>query len=145
MIYTSRFSNPELKSGNYTAVRISLGTPRWNVGYPVSGAIAELMPKGLFGKFDNDKPAFEVEYRKRLDSFGVPRINELLTAYERMGKDVVLLCYEDVRKGDSDWCHRTMFVKWWFEKTGRVIPELPDPSTPKGTKTKAAKTQMSML
>ena len=47
-----------------------------------------------------------------------------------------LLCYEDVRKGESDWCHRTMFAKWWFEKTGEVIPELPDPSTPKISKAK---------
>ena len=29
MIYTSRYSNPELKSGKYTTVRISLGTPKW--------------------------------------------------------------------------------------------------------------------
>ena len=49
MIYTSRFSNPELKTGKYTAVRISVGSPRWKVGYDISGAISELMPKGIFG------------------------------------------------------------------------------------------------
>ena len=57
-------------------------------------------------------------------------------ACEQPDKDIVLLCYEDVRKGESDWCHRTMFAKWWFEKTGEVIPELPDPSTPKISKAK---------
>ena len=48
MIYTSRFSNPELKSGKYTAVRISLGAPRWKIGYDIAGVIRELMPAGLF-------------------------------------------------------------------------------------------------
>ena len=60
----------------------------------------------------------------------------MLAACEQPGKDTVLLCYEDVRKGESDWCHRTMFAKWWFERTGEVIAELPDPSTPKISKAK---------
>lgn len=147
MIYTSRYSNPELKTGNYTAVRISVGSPRWKVGYDISGAISELMPKGIFGKFET-KEAFEVEYRKRLDCIGPEYIRKLLSAYERLGKDVVLLCYEDVRKsGDDDWCHRTIFADWWREKTGEVIPELPDPSPVKGVKKvqKAQGEQTSMF
>ena len=99
MIYTSRFSNP--------AVRISVGSPRWKVGYDISGAISELMPKGIFGKYET-KAAFEVEYRKRLECIGTAYIRKLLAGYETLGKDVVLLCYEDVRKGESDWCHRTI-------------------------------------
>lgn len=147
MVYTSRFSNPELKTGKYTAVRISVGSPRWNVGYQIYGAISELMPKGLFGKYDNDKAAFEVEYRKRLECVGVQYIRKLLADCEQPGKDTVLLCYEDVRKGESDWCHRTMFAKWWFEKTGEVIPELPDPTEPKIPKSrkKADEAQLSLL
>lgn len=47
MIYTSRFSNPELKSGDYVPVRISVGAPRWKVGYEIAGTIKELMPTGL--------------------------------------------------------------------------------------------------
>ena len=133
MIYTSRFSNPELKTGKYTAVRISVGSPRWKVGYDISGAISELMPKGIFGKYET-KAAFEVEYRKRLECIGVEYIRKLLAGYELLGKDVVLLCYEDVRKGESDWCHRTIFADWWREKTGEVIPELFDPSPVKGVR-----------
>lgn len=133
MIYTSRFSNPELKTGKYTAVRISVGSPRWKVGYDISGAISELMPKGIFGKYET-KAAFEVEYRKRLECIGTAYIRKLLAGYETLGKDVVLLCYEDVRKGESDWCHRTIFADWWREKTGEVIPELFDPSPVKGVK-----------
>lgn len=133
MIYTSRFSNPELKTRKYTAVRISVGSPRWKVGYDISGAISELMPKGIFGKYET-KAAFEVEYRKRLECIGTAYIRKLLAGYETLGKDVVLLCYEDVRKGESDWCHRTIFADWWREKTGEVIPELFDPSPVKGVK-----------
>ena len=69
MIYTSRFSNPELKTGKYTAIRISVGSPRWNIGYQIAGAISELMPKGIYGKYDNDKAAYEAAYRGRLDYF----------------------------------------------------------------------------
>ncbi len=131
MIYTSRFANPELKSGQYTAVRISVGSPRWKLSYPIAGAISELMPKGIFGKYDNDKAAFEAEYRKRLSCIGVAYIRKILQQYEQLGKDVVLLCFEDVRKGDDDWCHRIMFAEWWKEQTGEIIPELPDPSAPR--------------
>lgn len=136
MIYTSRFSNPELRTGNYTAVRISLGSPRWSVGYIINGAINELMPKGLLGKYDNDKQTYEREYRKILDRYGVPLISQRLREFEAYGKDVVLLCYEDVRKGENDWCHRTMFAEWWKEHTGEVIEELKDPTTPKIDKPK---------
>lgn len=133
MIYTSRFSNPELKTGKYTAVRISVGSPRWKVGYDINGAINELMPKGIFGKYET-KAAFEVEYKKRLDCIGAEYIRKSLAKYELLGKDVVLLCYEDVRKGESDWCHRTIFADWWKEQTGEVIPELYDPSPVKGVR-----------
>ena len=91
------------------------------------------MPKGIFGKYET-KAAFEVEYRKRLECIGVDYIRKLIAGYELLGKDVVLLCYEDVRKGESDWCHRTIFADWWREKTGEVIPELPDPSPVKGVR-----------
>lgn len=136
MIYTSRFYNPELKTGKYTVVRISLGAPRWNLGYNINGAINDLMPKGLLGKYDNDKHGFESEYRKILERAGVDKISNLLNEYIQLGNDVVLLCYEDVRKGENDWCHRIMFAKWWNEKTGNIIEELFDPTVPKIDKRK---------
>lgn len=49
------------------------------------------------------------------------------------GKDVVLCCYEDVRK-PNEWCHRLVFAEWWYEKTGEKIEELPDPSPIPGVK-----------
>ncbi|NBJ88141.1 YopX family protein [Acutalibacter sp. 1XD8-36] len=58
-----------------------------------------------------------------------------LQRFERLGKDVVLLCYEDIRKGPDDWCHRRTFADWWLKNTGEALPELfdptPDPSKPR--------------
>lgn len=52
MVYTSRYSNPELRTGKYTAVRISLGIPRWNIGYSLDAEMPDLMPFGLLHKFE---------------------------------------------------------------------------------------------
>ena len=127
MIYTSRYSNPELKSGKYTTVRISLGTPKWNIGFHLDAEMPDLMPFGLLGKFDTES-AFRPAYFKRLDQIGTQRIYKQLQRLEDKGKDVVLLCYEDIRKGDDNWCHRRTFAAWWLERTGEVIPELYDPT-----------------
>lgn len=136
MLYVSRFSNPELKSGKYTAVRISLGAPKWPLGYEIAGEIKDLMPYGLLQI--NDKALYERKYRERLDRIGIDRIQHQIDAFG-FEKPVVLLCYEDVRD-PSQWCHRTMFAKWLLEQTGEIADELPDPSTPrlKGTTTAKA-------
>ncbi len=126
MLYTSRFQNPELKSGDYTAVRISLGAPRWNTGYKIDGSIKELMPSGL--RDIDDIAEFAPLYYEKLDSFGVENIGKQLRYYESFGKPVVLLCFEDVRKGGNNWCHRLVFAKWWKVRTGEDIPELKDDS-----------------
>lgn len=126
MIYTSRYSNPELRNGNYTAVRISIGTPRWNIGYPLAGEIKDLMPFGLLDV--EDSTIFKARYFEMLNKKGVTRIKNQLRHFETLGKPVVLLCYEDIRKGDSNWCHRTMFAEWWFNQTGEKIVELVDNS-----------------
>ena len=134
MVYTSRYSNPELKTGKYTAVRISLGTPKWPIGYNLDAEMKDLMPFGLLGKFERYED-FERAYFERLDQKGVQRIFSQLQRYERLGKDVVLLCYEDIRKGPDDWCHRRTFADWWLKNTGEALPELfdptPDPSKPR--------------
>ena len=126
-IWTSRYSNKELRTGNYTAVRISLGTPRWPLGYTLTGAIRELMPWGCKGI--EDTSLFKEKYFINLEKAGVACINKQLRCFESLGKDVVLLCYEDIRKGPSNWCHRTMFAEWWLKKTGETILELRDEST----------------
>ena len=127
MIYTSRYSNPELRSGKYTTVRISVGTPRWKLPYTLDAAIKEIMPFGLFKI--QDKSEFTEKYFKKLDRAGMfESIDRQLTELQARGKDIVLLCYEDIRKGPSNWCHRTVFADWWLQQTGEVIPELKDES-----------------
>ena len=134
MVYTSRYSNPELKSGKYTTVRISLGTPKWPLGFNLDAEMADLMPFGLLNKFERYED-FEAAYFARLKQKGVQRILSQLQRFERLGKDVVLLCYEDIRKGPDYWCHRRTFADWWLKNTGEAIPELfdptPDPSKPR--------------
>ncbi len=126
MIFTSRYANPELRSCKYTAVRISIGLPKWKLGYEIAGAIDELMPKGIFGIQDYDE--FRLRYFAKLDAISVDRIREKLCYFEELGKPVVLLCFEDIRRGTWNWCHRKMFASWWEEHTGEMISELHDES-----------------
>ena len=66
---------------------------------------------------------FTERYRAMLDSHGVARIRTELETISQLngGKDIVLLCFDDVRKG---LCHRTIFAQWWQEKTGEEVKEL---------------------
>ena len=123
-IFTSRFSNPELKKGIYKTVRISIGKPRWEVGYRLDAEISDLMPFGLKGEA---LEVFKRAYVSKLEKIGFEKIKAHLEQLQEDGKDVVLLCYEDIRKPEA-WCHRTMFADWWHKMTGETIEELPDPT-----------------
>ena len=127
-IYTSRYSNPELRKGIYTTVKISVGIPKRGLKYSLDGEISDLMPFGLRGEqYDNDKELFKQAYFALLDKAGVTKIKAQLAQFQAKGRDVVLLCYENIRKGENHWCHRTLFAEWWQQNTGEVISELPDP------------------
>lgn len=125
-VYVSRYANRELRTGNYTAVRISLGVPRWPLGYELAGEIKELMPFGM--KNIQNIETFRPLYYQRLDGIGFTRVEAQIQKFRTLGKDVVLLCYEDVRKGPNNWCHRTVFSDWWLSQTGERIGELKDDS-----------------
>lgn len=136
MIYTSRFQNPELATGNYTVVGIVRGLPRFRLKYERAGNIIDIAPpRELFNIYDRE--AFTPPYEAHLDRLGVGRIEAQLKKYLDMGKDVVLCCYEDVREPD-EWCHRLVFASWWMKRTGQVIPELKDDSPIKGKKPTAS-------
>ena len=70
-----------------------------------------------------------------MEGIGADKIINMVMRFEEAadqeGKDLVLLCYEDVRNPE-DWCHRTMFAQWYCEHTGEIIEELKDPNPPKG-------------
>ncbi len=125
MLYVSRYSNPILKSGDYIAVSISVGAPRWPLGYKINGELGMLKPFGLLQI--EDKDTYHRGYMERLNKCGLDKIEAAVRPFFASGKDIVLLCYEDLRKEDQ-WCHRTMFAEWWLEQTGEIINELPDPS-----------------
>jgi hypothetical protein len=103
----------------------------------------EIAPPGwLFNEYDRE--VFTRKYRQNIEKIGAKRVRDILRGYEDLGKDVVLCCYEDVRK-PGEWCHRQVFAEWWMDKTGELIEELPDPSDVGGKKKtrteKAAKTK----
>lgn len=128
MIFTSRYSNPELKTGNYTVVGITRGAPKFKLGYTLAGNIFEIAPPGyLFNEYNRER--FTGPYFRHMDKVGVALIKRIFAAYElkAQGKPLVLCCYEDVRK-PNEWCHRLVFAEWWKARTGETIEELPDPS-----------------
>ena len=126
MIYTSRYSNPELRSGKYTVVGITRGAPKFPLHYHLAGNIMEIAPPGyLFNEYDRSR--FMPSYFRHMDRVGVSGIHKILSSYEAIGKPVVLCCYEDVRKA-GEWCHRLVFAEWWKSRTGERITELFDPS-----------------
>ena len=104
MIYTSRYQNPELATGHYTVVGVTRGKPKFPLKYPLAGNIMEIAPPGyLFNEYDRGR--FTPRYFQHMDRQGVDKIVRILAGYERLGKDVVLCCFEDVRK-PNEWCHR---------------------------------------
>lgn len=131
-IWVSRYANKALKNERYYCVGISIGKPRFKLDYKLDEQCFSLAPKGYMLQMELDK--FENAYYKKLEDIGTERIIRMVLRMkeeaERAGKDLVLLCFEDVRV-PGDWCHRTVFAKWWRDKTGEIINELPDPTPPK--------------
>lgn len=131
-IYTSRYSNKELQSDKYYPVGISLGTPKFSLGYELRGHCYSLAPKGYM--FNLEPEPFKEAYYKKLYNIGSEKIKDMVIRFDKAaqqeGKELVLLCYEDIRI-PSDWCHRSVFADWWAENTGEIIEELIDPTPPK--------------
>jgi hypothetical protein len=136
-IWTSRYSNPALVEAEAVKVGVTVGTPRWKLPYQVAW-LREVAPYGLLAIEDGDE--FRTGYRHRLHRQTVAKIRaefERISA-EHDGQDLILLCFEDVRR-EGESCHRTLFGEWWQEQTGEQVEEWPDPSEPKPVKAKAKK------
>lgn len=134
-IWTSRYSNKELNNDKYYCVGISLGKPRFKLGYRIESQCYSLAPKSYMLKMELE--SFKSAYCKKLEDIGTVRIISMVRQFENIaaqnGKELVLLCFEDVRI-PSDWCHRTVFAEWWKKQTGESIEELNNPIPPKGKK-----------
>ena len=127
MIYTSRYQNPELATGRYTVVGVTRGKPKFPLEIPACGEHHGDCPTPDTCSTNTTGPGLPPDTFQHMDRQGARKIAHILAQYERLGKDVVLCCFEDVRK-PNEWCHRLVFAEWWSLRTGENIPELPDPS-----------------
>ncbi|MBD5464120.1 MAG: DUF488 domain-containing protein [Lachnospiraceae bacterium] len=138
-IWVSRYSNKELLNDKYYPVGISIGQPKFPLGYKLREQCYSLAPKGHM--LNMDLESFKSAYYDKLEGIGTEKIismvNRLNERAQSEGKDLVLLCYEDVRVPEY-WCHRTIFAEWWAENTGEEIRELPNPTPPKEKKKEKA-------
>lgn len=139
-IWTSRYSNKKLQNGNYFCVGISIGKPRFPLGYAIQEQCFSLAPKGYM--LNMELEPFKEAYYQKLEGIGKEKIINMVMRFDETarheGKELVLLCYEDVRIPE-DWCHRTVFAEWWAENVGEIIEELDDPTPPKIKKPKQPK------
>ena len=126
MVYTSRYSNKGLSNEKYVLLGISLGRPKFHTNYKLDGEIQELKPYKSFRVNDYEKA--KAIYFKQLDKYGAMKIRQAIASHQQEGKDIVLLCFEDITKPGS-WCHRKQFAEWWEEKSGQLLEELPDADT----------------
>lgn len=122
LIATSRYHARDLiLASGLAPVRVTVGAPKFPLGFDLAGASSMLAPHGAFGR-DLDDQEFAAVYRQRLDRFGVDAIRSQLQTLAGDAPGVVLLCFEDVHAGQS--CHRRVFARWWEERTGEEVPEL---------------------
>jgi hypothetical protein len=124
-LFTSRYQNKALaERDDLVKVRTTVGRPRFRLGYDLTEHCRAITPYGLLGK---EGGSFTRAYRKRLNDEGVEKIRLTLTEISARngGRDLVLLCFEDVHKLGEAACHRRAFARWWQEETGDVVEELP--------------------
>lgn len=122
-LYTSYYGNRNIAKTQLAAVGISQGNPRFRLPYTVEHYVRTLAPARSLWALGQE--AFDAAYRKQLEKLGVAEIESVLTDTSQRcgGRDLVLLCFEDLAKRGA-WCHRTMFGRWWHERTGASVHEL---------------------
>jgi hypothetical protein len=122
-LFTSRYQHRGLADrDDLVKVRTTRGAPRWRLAFALDRC-AELTPsREVFGAEN-----WKERYVSQLDGIGVERTRRRLEdiSARHGGRDLVLLCFEDVLAGED--CHRRSFAQWWFDKTGEEVPELPPP------------------
>ena len=126
-IWTSRWQNKTLAlRDDLVKVSTSVRRPRFRIGYAFE-VMEALAPHGLRHL---DGREFDRAYVARLDEFGVDELRRQFLGISRAhdGRDLVLLCYEDVWALGDAACHRRAFASWWQAQTGEVVDELPTDS-----------------
>ena len=67
-IWISRYSNKELQSGKYYPVGISIGTPKFPLGYTLRKQCYSLAPKGYMLNMELER--FKPAYYEKLEGIG---------------------------------------------------------------------------
>lgn len=127
-IWTSRWNEKSLKDRtDLVKVGISLGEPRWPLPYKHL-SLHLLNPLSIALKMQDGEA--RMSFFEKMQRVGVKRVREVLSEIEAAnpGKDLVLLCWENVWKGEG--CHRRWFAEWWEKETGYKIEELPETGKP---------------
>jgi hypothetical protein len=120
-VYTSRYQNRQgLAALGGCAVRITLGHPRFRLGYPLELHIPVFAPN----RATFHAPDWADRYLAQLEALGPARALELLddAAAQAGGQPLMLMCFEDVLSGRD--CHRRHLAAWLERTTGLVVPEL---------------------
>lgn len=118
---TCRYADFDDRCG--VPVRISVGAPRFPLGYRLEEHIPELCPAWSWLKLKPDD--YDRRFFGKLEKVGVERLRGIFTSMSErhMGRRLVLLCYEEVL-GKGQTCHRRGFAEWWYEQTGEEIREI---------------------
>jgi len=124
-LYTARYRNPTIPTRGVVPVRITLGAPRFPLGYAIADTVGQLAPPGYLFHIQN-RVEFEPRYREHLDRIGVDWVRARLQGIHEAhgGRPLALLCFEYV--ADGEWCHRLCFAQWWFDRAGERVSELPE-------------------
>jgi hypothetical protein len=122
-ICTSRYANKAaIVASGLRPVRISIGAPRWPVGYEIVGSLPSLMPTRPMLKMEIGP--YREMYLARLEAHGVEKIVAELEALQTPeAPGLVLLCFEDLAK-PGEWCHRTMLAEYLRDRAGLEVSEL---------------------
>ena len=119
-LYTSRYgATTEVVQSGLAPVGITLGRPRFKLGYPMAGWARLLAPTpALFAIKSVDE--YFAGYETQLEETGPGPIrvelDEIATRTNSSG--LVLLCFEDVWAGER--CHRVTFSGFWLRHMGRL-------------------------
>ena len=128
-IWLSRYSNRKaIQKHNLIPVSITVGNPRWPLGYEIADEVFFFEPTGRLFHIEN-KDEMRIAMFNKLKG----REAEIKIILDNISimhdeRDIVLLCYEDVRKSD-EWCHRQIIGEW-LETQGYEVSELEDLTKP---------------
>jgi hypothetical protein len=135
-VWTSRYQSRKLLSNPALAkVRITLGSPRflrpdW---YTLDATLMKLAPtRQTFHAEGAEWRRLYVAQLEELTPGGV-LLMLVQTREDVGGRDLVLLCYENVLES-TDECHRRLLADWLAERTGLIVPELTEARAPEEAK-----------